>query len=157
MAGLTKESGMKLSLQNLSLVFVAGALGGLVNSVLVWWLGAVGFTGALGVKIAPQLTAPWLYQRLVWGGIWGCLFLVPLGSRSFPARGLWYSLGPTLATYFLVFPLQAHKGVLGLQLGSLTPAVVLFYNAVWGVVAGWWLSATFHKSANVFLIEEEID
>jgi hypothetical protein len=145
MAALTKEGGMKLSLQNLSLVLVAGALGGLVNSVLVWWLGAVGFTGVLGVKIAPQFTAPWLYQRLVWGGIWGCLFLVPLGSRSFPVRGLWYSLGPTLATYFLVFPLQAHKGVLGLQLGSLTPVVVLFYNAVWGVVAGCWLSLVQNK------------
>jgi len=45
-----------------------------------------------------------------------------------------------LATCFLVLPLQAHKGVLGLQLGSLTPALVLFYNAVWGVAAGWWLS-----------------
>jgi hypothetical protein len=140
MAALTKESGMKLSLRNLSLVFVAGALGGLINSVLVWWFGAVGFTGALGVKIAPQFTAPWLYQRLVWGGLWGCLFLVPLGNRSFPVRGLIYSLGPTLVQLFLVFPLKAQKGVMGLQLGYLTPLLVVFYNAVWGYTAGLWLN-----------------
>ncbi len=130
---------MNLSLKNVSLVFVAGALGGLINSVFVWFFGAIGFTGALGVKLAPSFTAPWLYQRLVWGGIWGWLFLLPLRGLSFPVRGLIYSLGPTLATYFLVFPFQAHKGVLGWQLGSLTPVLVLFYNAIWGVAAGWWL------------------
>ena len=25
--------------------------------------------GALGVQLAPAFTPPWLYQRLVWGGI----------------------------------------------------------------------------------------
>jgi len=136
---------MNLSLKNVSLVFVAGALGGLINSVFVWFFGAIGFTGALGVKLAPPFTAPWLYQRLVWGGIWGWLFLLPLRGLSFPVRGLIYSLGPTLATYFLVFPFQAHKGVLGWQLGSLTPVLVLFYNALWGVAAGWWLSLVQEK------------
>ena len=127
-------------MKNISLVFVAGALGGLINSLCVWDFGAVGFTGVLGVHIAPAFAAPWLYQRLVWGGLWGGLFLVPLGIRSLPVRGLIYSLGPTLATLFLVLPFQAHKGVLGLELGSLTPVFVLFYNAVWGAAAGWWLS-----------------
>ena len=131
---------MTISVKNISLVWVAGALGGLANSVIVWLFGAGGLAGALGVQIAPAFTAPWLYQRLVWGGLWGGLFLLPLSRLSLPVRGLIYSLGPTLVTCFLVFPLQAHRGVLGLQLGSLTPAFVLFYNAVWGVAAGWWLS-----------------
>jgi len=131
---------MELSLKNISLTFVAGALGGLLNSVCVWFCGAVGLTQALGVKIAPAITAPWLYQRLVWGGLWGWLFLLPLGGLSFPVRGLIFSLGPSLGQLLVVFPYQAHKGVLGLQLGLLTPVFVLLYNAVWGVVAGWWLS-----------------
>jgi hypothetical protein len=131
---------MKLTWKNLSLVFVAGALGGLVNSVTVWLFGAIGLAAALGVKIAPPLAAPWLYQRLVWGGLWGGLFLLPLRGLPYPARGVIYSLGPTLVQLLVVFPFQAHKGVLGLQLGYLTPVFVLFYNVVWGVVAGWWLS-----------------
>jgi hypothetical protein len=130
---------MKISIKTLSLVFVAGCLGGLVNSILMWFLGAVGFTAALGVQLAPQLTAPWLYQRLIWGGIWGGLFLLPLRNLSYPVRGLLYSLGPSLAAGFLVLPWQAHKGVLGLQLGYLTPVFVLVYNAVWGLAAGLWL------------------
>ena len=29
---------------------------------------------------------------------------------------------------------------MGLQLGSLTPLMVVFYNAIWGYAAGWWLN-----------------
>jgi hypothetical protein len=58
---------------------------------------------------------------------------------SFPARGVLFSLAPTLVQLFLVFPLMAHKGVLGLQLGYLTPLLVIFYNAIWGLAAGLWL------------------
>ena len=133
---------MQLSCKNLSLVFVAGALGGLANSLCVWLLGAVGMPQVLGVKLAPMLTPPWLYQRLVWGGLWGLLFLWPLRLWPYEVRGLLFSLGPSLATFFLVLPLQAHKGLFGWQLGALTPLFVLFYNAIWGVVAGLWLRLT---------------
>jgi len=130
---------MEVSYKNLSLVFVAGALGGLMNSLAVWFLGALGVPQALGVKLAPTLTAPWLYQRLVWGGLWAFLFLLPLRKWPYAMRGLIFSLGPSLATWFIVLPFQAQKGVFGFQLGYLTPLFVLFYNGIWGVVAGFWL------------------
>jgi hypothetical protein len=133
---------MRLSSKNLSLLFTAGALGGLANSLCVWGLGALGLPLALGVKLAPALSAPWLYQRLVWGGLWSVLFLLPQPRWPYEVRGLFFSLGPSLATFFLVLPLQAHKGLFGFQLGALTPLFVLFYNAVWGVVAGLWLRLT---------------
>ena len=133
---------MKPSLQKISLSFVAGSLGGLTNTIAVWFFGAIGLSAALGVHIAPPLTSPWLYQRLVWGGLWGWLFLLPLTGLSYPVRGLLYSLGPSLVQLFVVFPFQAHKGVLGWQLGYLTPVFVLFYNAIWGLTAGWWLQLT---------------
>ena len=136
---------MKISPQNISLTFAAGALGGLINSLAVWSFGALGLTAALGVNIAPAFTPPWLYQRLVWGGLWGWLFLLPAAGLSNPVRGLLYSLGPTLATYFWVLPYQAHKGFLGLELGYLTPVLVLFFNAIWGLAAGWWLEQTASK------------
>ncbi len=132
---------MRRSLQKISLTFVAGCWGGLANGLALWFLGAIGLPQALGVQLAPAITAPWLYQRLVWGGVWGWLFLVPAGL-SYPVRGLLYSLGPSLAALLVVLPLQAHKGVLGLESGYLTPVFVLFYNAIWGVVAGWWLTLT---------------
>jgi hypothetical protein len=130
---------VEVSYKNISLVFVAGCLGGLANSLCMWLLGAVGAPQALGVNLAPALTAPWLYQRLFWGGLWAFLFLLPLRRWSYAVRGLLYSLGPSLATFFIVLPLQAQKGVFGFKLGYLTPLFVLFYNAIWGFVAGLWL------------------
>ena len=125
--------------KKLSLVFAAGCLGGLLNSLAVWIFGDIGITSALGVKIAPSLSAPWLYPRLVWGGIWGLLFLLPLMHKRYLYRGLIFSLGPTIVQLFVIFPIKASKGIMGLELGMLTPLVVLFFNAIWGLTAAIWL------------------
>ena len=125
--------------EKLSLVFAAGCLGGLLNSLAVWIFGVIGITSALGVKITPPLTAPWLYPRLVWGGIWGLLFLLPLMRKRFLYRGLIFSLGPTIVQLFIVFPVKANKGIMGFDLGLLTPLFVFVFNAIWGLTAAIWL------------------
>jgi hypothetical protein len=130
---------MKEFAKILSLVFAAGCLGGLLNSLAVWIFGEIGISSAVGVKIAPQLTASWLYPRIVWGGIWGALFLLPLMQKSLLYRGLVFSLGPTIVQLFIVFPKIANKGFMGLDLGILTPLLVLVFNAIWGVSASIWL------------------
>jgi len=133
---------VKFSIKNISLTFTAGCVGGLMNMFAIWLSGLAGLTKALGVQIAPQLSAPWLYNRLVWGGFWGFLFLLPRRNRSLPARCLLYSLVPSLVQMLVVFPFQAHKGMLGLQLGYLIPLFVLFFNVIRGVAAGLWLRLT---------------
>ena len=75
----------------------------------------------------------------MWGGIWGWLFLLPSPRLTYSTWGLILSLGPSLVQIFVVFPLKAHKGVGGIELGYLTPLLVLFFNAVWGLVAAQWL------------------
>ena len=125
--------------KNLSLVFAAGCFGGLMNSLALWVFGVAGITAALGVKIAPPLSAPWLYPRLVWGGLWGLLFLLPLMQKRSLSRGLIFSLGPTVVQLFLVFPVKAGKGIMGLDLGLLTPLLVIVFNAIWGLAAAMWL------------------
>lgn len=133
---------MKGFIRRLSLVFAAGALGGLVNSTVIWLFGRAGITAELGVKLAPAFTPAWLYPRLVWGGIWGFLFLLPLAQNRPFQQGLLISLGPTIVQLFVIFPYQLNKGMLGLELGTLTPVFVLFFNAVWGVAAALWLWAS---------------
>jgi hypothetical protein len=125
--------------RKLSIVFAAGCVGGVVNSLAVWLFGKYDLSLALGVKIAPDLTPGWLYPRIVWGGLWGLLFLLPVLKRSVLGQGLFFSLGPTLVQLFIVFPYQSHKGPLGLALGTLTPVLVLFFNALWGVSAALWV------------------
>ena len=91
------------------------------------------------MALAPQLTPAWLYPRLVWGGLWGWLFLLPRPKLTYSSRGIIFSLGPSLVQVFVVFPLKAHKGVGGIDLGTLTPLLVLFFNAIWGLVTAVWL------------------
>ncbi|KPJ75903.1 MAG: hypothetical protein AMJ54_13530 [Deltaproteobacteria bacterium SG8_13] len=129
-------------LKKLSLVFAAGCFGGLLNSLAVWISGETGITALLGVAIAPRLSAAWLYPRLVWGGIWAILFLLPFMQRRLISKGILLSLGPSLVQLFVVFPIKAGKGVMGLELGLLTPLLVLIFNAVWGLAAAIWLRWT---------------
>jgi hypothetical protein len=129
---------MSAMLRSLSLVFAAGAVGGVVNSLVVWLSGEYGISQALGVRIAPALTLAWLYPRVVWGGLWGGLFLLPLFRRSVILQGALLSLGPTLFQLFYVFP-RSGAGTLGMHLGALAPVLVLAFNAVWGVTTAAWL------------------
>jgi hypothetical protein len=134
--------GARAHARQLSLVLAAGAVGALANSAALWAAGSSGLTHALGVRIAPTLTPEWLYPRIVWGGLWGLLFLLPLASQRWVAQGLALSLFPTLVQLFVIFPQRTPAGTLGLELGTLTPLVVLAANAVWGLAASAWLRAT---------------
>lgn len=126
-------------LRRLTLVFASGCFGGLTNSLVLWLFGRAGIPAEFGVRLAPALTPEWLYPRLVWGGIWGFLFVVPIFRNQPFAQGLFFSLWPSVVQLFIVFPYQANKGLLGLELGTLTPLFVLFFNAVWGLSAALWL------------------
>ena len=114
--------------------FAAGCIGALANSLVVWQFGAHGITSSFGVSIAPYLSADWFYPRIVWGGLWGLLFLLPMLQSKAVLRGTVLSLFPTAFQLFFVFPMMAHKGIGGLDLGLWTPLFVLFFNWVWGVV-----------------------
>ncbi len=124
--------------RKITVTFGAGCLGGLINSLALWILGQAGITAQFAVKLAPSLSPQWLYPRLVWGGIWGFLFLLPLLRNDTLLQGLLLSLGPTIVQLFYVFP-ETGKGMMGLQLGSWTPAFVVLLNAIWGVVTAVWL------------------
>jgi len=127
------------SVKEWSLAYAAGAVGGIANGLAIWLFGLVGINQLLGVSIAPQLVTPYIYNKLVWGGIWGFIFLLSFPRLTYVSRGLIYGLAPSLVQIFVVFPLALHKGVGGIELGYLTPLLVLFYNAVWGIVTAIWL------------------
>ena len=115
--------------------FTAGCIGGLANSLVVWQFGQLGINASFGVAIAPNLSPAWLYPRIVWGGLWGLLFLLPLWSSRLFLKASILSLLPSLVQLFIVFPLKANKGVAGLELGLYTPVLVLFFNWVWGIAS----------------------
>lgn len=130
---------MKRLAKRFTVVFAAGCLGGMANSIAVWLSGAYGITKALGVNISPSLSAGWLYPRIVWGGIWGLLFFLPIFRNSVIKRGLLLSLAPTIVQLFFVFPYQAHQGMMGMGLGAMTPVFVFVFNAIWGITVAIWI------------------
>lgn len=128
---------MRSTVIRLSVALAGGAVGALANSLAVWMFGAAGVTAALGASIAPALTPGWLYPRLVWGALWGLLFLLPLWKGSVWKRGFVLSLGPTLAQLLYFFPRGGHAPF-GTDLGATVPLFVLLFNAIWGWVAAAW-------------------
>ncbi len=121
-------------MKKLLVFFAAGCVGAVANGLTVWLFGDLGITGSFGVAIAPALTLNALYPRIVWGGIWGLLFVLPMMQSKWFWKGTLLSLFPTAIQLFVLFPLIEHKGVAGFQLGLYTPLFVLFFNWVWGVV-----------------------
>jgi len=116
---------------------MGGAVGALVDSFNIWALGKLGITGLLGIGLRPAFTMNWLYPRLVWGGIWGLLFMLPFMKSRSNQRGIILSLAPTVYVLLVVFPSMG-KGMFGLGFGVLTPVLVLLLNFIWGIVAAHW-------------------
>jgi hypothetical protein len=123
--------------RKISAAFTGGAVGGFVDSFNIWLMGRVGISDLMGLTMKPEFTAPWLYQRVVWGGLWMLLLLLPQLRDKPLLRGCLFSLLPSAMMLFIVLPGMG-KGVLGLGFGSVTPFVVIGLNCIYGMVASLW-------------------
>src|SRR5690606_30280454 len=112
----------------------AGCFGGLVYCVVMWLFSRYGITQSLGVSLYGSISPQWMYPRIVWGGMWGLLFLLPMLTSTVFARSFFISLIPTLVHLFIIYPFYTGKGVAGLQLGLLTPVLVWFFFWVWALI-----------------------
>lgn len=124
-------------IRKISVAFTGGAIGGFVDSFNIWSMGKVGISDLIGLSMKPEFTAPWLYQRMVWGGIWMLLLLLPLLKKKVLLRGCLFSLLPSAMMLFMVLP-EMGKGMLGLGFGTVTPLVVIGLNCIYGIVAAQW-------------------
>lgn len=131
---------MRTILSQLSLFFSAGAVGGLTNAFAVNMYMKMTSHSFLGIKINQGLATEMIYERIVLGGIWGVILIIPVPFKNFIMRGLLYSLAPSLIQLLVILPVQK-QGLLGLAQGAVTPLQVLLFNAVWGIVTVFWFKA----------------
>jgi len=124
-------------IRKISAAFTGGALGGFVDSFNIWFMGKAGISDLIGLTMKPEFSAPWLYQRMIWGGIWMLLLLLPLLKKKVLQRGCLFSLLPSAMMLFMVLP-EMGKGMLGLGFGLVTPLVVIGLNCIYGMVASLW-------------------
>lgn len=122
-------------MRNTLVVFAAGCLGGLVMCVAMWLFWRYGITQSLNVQLAGSVSPHWMYPRIVWGGLWGLLFLLPIFASSIFARSFVIALIPTLIQLFVFYPFYEGKGVAGLSLGLLTPFLVFFFYWIWSLTS----------------------
>jgi len=121
---------MRHWLRLLALCYAAGTVGGLAKGGVVLLLKSAAVTAPAGAALAGALPSG-LYSRLVWAGIYGLLFALPLMRSSLLLRGLLWGLC-VCALQLVVYPLWSH-GALHLLAWSTLSVIVL--NCVWGVVA----------------------
>lgn len=143
-----QTAGENMVLRKISCGVAGGAVGALVDSFNIWILGKLGATSLLGIALQPKFTASWLYPRLVWGGIWGLLFMVPILEKRTVLRGMVFSIAPTATVLFVIFP-GMDRGMFGLGFGTFTPALVIFLNFIWGIVASFWYKNSVEKKESM--------
>jgi len=120
-------------LRKIILVLIAGAFGGLASGLLVWALGALGVTPALGFNMVPDLTPRWMSGRVGASAIWGLIFLIPIYRHSPVLKGSVLGLLPWLSSIFWMLPHVKGAGFLGLDMGMGTPLWTLFFGIFWGI------------------------
>ncbi len=113
-------------------LFVAGGLGGFTSGILVWALGTLGITPALGFGMVPELTFEWMFRRVFASGLWGAIFLIPIYRNSPVVKGAVLGILPWLSSILIVFPYKMNVGFFGLGFGIGTPVWTLFFGFVWG-------------------------
>ncbi len=123
-------------LRNFALAYSAGTLGGIANYLFGVLMGSLGVMAALKINLPAGPMPLALYNKMVWGGIWGALLFLPVGGNIF-VRGFWLGLAPTLVAGLVVLPAKLNKGYFAVDISPLMPIVVILFNWVWGIVTVW--------------------
>ena len=123
-------------LQRAALYFTAAALGGLAVVLTVWGFGQIGVADLFGVNIKPALAKAFIYKQMVWGGLWGLIFLLPVAIRPLWLKGLVMTLAPVIVALTVFIP-RSPWGFLGLGAGALTPVYIYLVNVPWGLVTAY--------------------
>jgi hypothetical protein len=116
----------------LTLGFGAGAFGACILALANLLFTALRIQELIGLPPPPTQGLARLYQTVVWGGIWGFLFALPVLNRAWWLKGMIIGALATLAILLYFNP--------GVTTPPMRLAYAFFLNAiVYGLAAGaWW-------------------
>lgn len=123
----------------LSITFASGVVGAGAMLIVALLLGRFGLFGDLGCSLHPSADHRYVYSHLIWGGLFGLLFCLPVMNGSVWKRGLILGLVPAAYQLLVVFPIFDHGRLLGLNNGYTTPLFVVCLDAIWGLTSAGWL------------------
>lgn len=120
---------MRNWLRDLALCFAAGCAGALIRGAVAWGAARLGVKVLIGAHGANALNAGVLYPRLIWGGLWAALFLLPFLRGRVLLGGSVAALLVTLMQW-VVLPLWWQSG---LHLSPMLVLESLLLNLIWGI------------------------
>ena len=115
-------------------VIIAGVIASLLTSLIFLAFDLSGVFTGLGILLsAPPDFLPWLGIRLMYGGFFALLLLVPiLTNWRLWQRGLLFGLIPALYLFLWKWPFVQNVGFFGMKLGISVPITGLFFSLLWG-------------------------
>lgn len=119
-----------------ALYYAAASLGGLAVVLTAWLLGQAGVPDMLGVAIKPKLELGWIYRAVVWGGLWGLIFLLPVNVKPLWLKGALMTLAPVLAAFVYFIPARG-GAMFAFDKGMLAPLYIYAFNLPWGLVTAY--------------------
>lgn len=126
-----------------AMYYAAASAGGLAVALTAWGLGQAGVADALGVGINPPMQLPWLYKMIVWGGLWGLIFLLPIKLGPLWLKALVMTLAPVLVALVVFTPMRG-GALFALDKGAMAPFYIYAINIPWGLTTaylGRWFGA----------------
>ncbi len=114
-----------------ALCFAAGAAAGFIKCVAAWLALRYGVAAQLGAHVVGSLSPAVMHPRIVIGGLWGLLFLLPMARGSVLVSGLLWGV-VVAAVELVLFPLIAGRTP---ALLNMTVLFALLLWLVWGLVA----------------------
>lgn len=122
---------MSNALRGVALCFAAGAAAGFIKCVAAWLLVRYGIAAQLGASVLGSLSPVVLHPRIVIGGLWGLLFLLPMARSSVLVSGMLWGV-VVAAAELVLFPLIAGRTP---ALLTMTALVALLLWLVWGLAS----------------------
>lgn len=111
--------------------FSAGAAGGAANVIaliIIWQF-------IPGPPMTAAFLKPLLYKQMVWGGVWGFAFLIPVMTQNWVLRGVVWGAAATAVALF-VFKVVPAITVMSVIIG------LVVNSGAWGLVASWLYQAS---------------
>ena len=120
-----------MRLNHILICYAAGSAASLLG-LLLWYL--VSHSHLINLLSLPNFggwSITLAQSRLLWGGLWGLLFALPLLKRHPWQRGIWLAIFPCMMT------LWTHDAWSISYFFSLHPLVVIIDHLLWGLACAW--------------------
>ena len=121
---------MSSTARAVALCFAAGAAAGFLKCVAAWLALRYGVAAQFGAHVAGSLAPAAIYPRVVIGGLWGLLFLLPMARNSVLVSGLLWGV-VVAAAELVLFPLIGGRTP---ALLNMTALFALLLWLLWGVL-----------------------